>query len=177
MKKSVALLFISFIAQFYCAAESDTTQFISVDVDSAAVFSFYEAQGISIDSCTNKQLYFEVYNWIGTPYCYAGESKKGIDCSGFSSKIYESIFEKNLSGGSRDIYKTTTPVDLESAQEGDLIFFKIRKGQISHVGIYLKDGKFAHATTRSGVIISDLSETYYKKYFYKIGKLTTQGEL
>jgi len=61
-------------------------------------------------------------------------------------------------------------VALEELKEGDLVFFKIRKGRISHVGIYLKDGYFAHATTYSGVTVSHLSEKYYTRYFFKGGR-------
>ena len=66
-----------------------------------------------------------------------------------------------------DIFTKVKPEKIKLVEEGDLLFFKIRKGQISHVGIYLQNGKFAHATTQAGVIISDLSEPYYKKYFFK----------
>ena len=52
--------------------------------------------------------------------------------------------------------------------EGDILFFKIKKGQISHVGVYLGNNTFAHASVHSGVIISDLDEDYYKKYFFKV---------
>ena len=52
-----------------------------------------------------------------------------------------------------------------------ILFFKIRKGQISHVGIYLGNNKFAHASVKTGVIISSLDEPYYKKYFYKGGEV------
>lgn len=138
--------------------------------DSLAAVNYFTFKGINVDSCVNKLLYFEIYKWLDTPYRYGGETGKGIDCSGFSDKIYRAVYGITLEGGSRDIFQHAKPVKIKLAEEGDLLFFKIRKGQISHVGIYLQNGKFAHATTQAGVIISDLSEPYYKKYFFKAGK-------
>jgi lipoprotein Spr len=132
---------------------------------------YFEAVGLKVDSCVNRNLYFEIYKWRYTPYRYGGETGKGIDCSGFSNKIYQAIYNITLEGGSRDIYTHVKPIKIKLAEEGDLLFFKIWKGQISHVGIYLQNGKFAHATTQAGVIISDLEEPYYKKYFYKAGRM------
>lgn len=135
-------------------------------MDTASVFSFFRGQGLNIDSCENQSLYFEIYKWIGTPYRFGGSTEKGLDCSGFSKKIYDASFCHTLSGSSRDIYASAQPIDLESIKEGDLLFFKTRKGRISHVGIYLSNGKFAHASSSSGVIISDLNEEYYQRTFY-----------
>ncbi len=163
-KLGVLLLFTLLGATFSFGANSETA-------DSLEVVQYFESKGLVIDSCTNHNLYLEVYKWLGTPYRFGGESANGLDCSGFSNKIYEATFNKTLLGGSRDIFKTVIPVDIEHAVEGDLLFFKISRGQISHVGVYLGNGKFAHATTRAGVIISDLSEPYYQRSFYKAGKL------
>jgi lipoprotein Spr len=171
VKKLLSFLFFTCVALNLLAEESDSSTTIESQIDTAAALAFFEANGISMDSCTNKQLYFEVYNWIGTPYHYAGKSKRGIDCSGFSCKIYEGVFGTSLLGSSRSIYKTTKPVKLANAQEGDLVFFKIKKNKISHIGIYLQNGKFAHASSSRGVMISDLSESYYKRAFYKVGRL------
>lgn len=141
------------------------------DNDSLAIANFFSQYGLSIDSCVNYKLYNEVHHWLGTPYKYGGETSAGIDCSGFSNKIYTAVYNKELLGGSRDIYKTVKTVNKKHLEEGDLLFFKIKKGQISHIGVYLGEGKFAHATTRAGVIISDLAEDYYKKYFFKAGRI------
>jgi len=54
--------------------------------------------------------------------------------------------------------------------EGDLVFFKIKKKRISHIGIYLGNNKFAHASVKNGVIISDMDEPYYQKRFYSGGR-------
>lgn len=132
---------------------------------------YYKTYELNPDSANTPHLYYQVYDWLGARYKYAGASKKGIDCSGFVSKMYSSVYCIQLMGGSADIYKTVLPVEKEQLQEGDMVFFKIRKGNISHVGIYLGNNKFAHASVHSGVIISDLNEDYYKKYFYKGGRI------
>ncbi len=81
----------------------------------------------------------------------------------------------NLSGGSTDIWTQVKPIEKSDLQEGDILFFKIKKGKISHVGIYLGNNKFAHASVAEGVIISDLDEAYYKKYFYKGGRILSDN--
>ncbi len=165
----IALIVISVILS--SAIQAQSLEEATPANDSLVMVDFFSQYGLSVDSCANYKLYSEVHDWLGTPYKYGGRSADGIDCSGFSNKIYTAVYNRELAGGSRDIYKTVKPIKRKHLKEGDLLFFKIRKGQISHIGVYLGDGKFAHATTRAGVIISDLAEDYYKKYFYKAGRV------
>ena len=135
------------------------------------VEDFFCRNGIYIDSCSYESLYNEAFEWVETPYNYAGSSKKGIDCSGLVKKLYEKIYNLQLEGGSRTIFEQVIPIQNRAdLKEGDLVFFKIRKNQISHVGLYLQDGNFIHASVRSGVIISNLSEEYYNKYYFSGGR-------
>lgn len=136
------------------------------------IATYYYNHQLTIDSANSPFLYYQVYEWVGTRYKYSGETKKGIDCSGFVSKMYDRVYCIQLNGGSKDIYTQVKDNNISKSElkEGDILFFKIRKGQISHVGIYLGNNKFAHASVQSGVIISDLDEAYYKKYFYKAGR-------
>lgn len=164
---TVLLFYLFFTSAIWAQTEKEDK---TDTIDTLTAIAFFATKGIIVDSCTNQSLYFEIYKWLKTPYRYGGESAKGLDCSGFCNKIYQSVFGKTLEGGSRDIWTTVKPIHKKLIEEGDLLFFKIRKGQISHVGIYLQDGKFAHATTQAGVIISSLDEDYYKKYFFKAGK-------
>lgn len=166
MAKALFFLF-SFISMFSFSQENEVDSI----VEKLSTRDFFLQYNIDIDSLENQYLYHEIYEWIGTTYKYAGNSKEGIDCSGFSKMIYSQVFCSELSGGSRDIWTKVNPIEIQEIQEGDLVFFKIWKNKISHVGVYLRNNKFAHASTQLGVIISDLDEDYYKKYFYSAGRL------
>lgn len=127
--------------------------------------------GFNIDSISNTRLYQSLSGWIGVKYHYSGDSKQGIDCSGFASCIYKDAFNINLEGSSADIYKNVKPIGKSQLKEGDLVFFKIRKKRVSHVGVYLSNNRFIHASVHEGVVVSDLEEPYYKKYFFKGGRM------
>jgi lipoprotein Spr len=133
--------------------------------------------GLNIDTSANLELYYQMYEWLGTRYRFGGESKKGIDCSGFTGVIYEKVYKRSLPRDSRSMYKMTNPISKDEMKEGDLVFFRIRRGQVSHVGVYLGNNKFVHASTSSGVIVSDLREDYYRRYFFKAGRLKSATEV
>jgi cell wall-associated NlpC family hydrolase len=126
---------------------------------------------ISEDQISNSELYFFIDEWYGVPYKYGGCNKKGIDCSNFTATLYKDIYHKSVSGSSSSIYKQCKVISTKDLKEGDLVFFKIEKNEVSHVGIYLHNNKFVHATTKKGVMINDLNENYYKKYFFKAGRI------
>ena len=63
------------------------------------------------------------------------------------------------------------PLPKDELKEGDLVFFKIKSRTITHIGIYLGDNRFAHASSTRGVVISNLNEPYYSRYFYKGGRI------
>ncbi len=134
-------------------------------------FIYSNIFGYDVSYIANPRLYDNVSQWMGTPYKYAGHSKKGIDCSGFVCRLLQDSYNLDVQGSSRDLHKRTTNIKKKDLREGDLVFFKIRKGRISHVGLYLGKNKFAHASSSSGVIISDLDDPYYEKYYYSAGRL------
>lgn len=156
-------------------AQSDRIPPVTPVGDTARLSSlqkFCEGHGLDLSTAQRLDLYNEVYTWYKTCYRYGGSGSKGIDCSGFVNMLYEKIYGVKVPRASYLIYEVCDPLTKkEERREGDFVFFKIRKGKISHVGIYLQNNKFAHATTQAGVIISDLDEAYYKKYYYKTGRL------
>lgn len=123
----------------------------------------------------NLGLYAFVADWLGTPYRFGSMSKRGTDCSGFVYNLYQKVYEGGFSRSSAaDIMGETKRVNKKELREGDLVFFNIRNrrgGRASHVGVYLKDGRFVHASTRYGVIISRLSEPYYKRTYLGAGRV------
>ena len=141
-------------------------------VDDNTLSYYSQIFGYTVKKIQNIKLYDLIDSWLGAPYRYAGNSMKGVDCSAFARVLYKNAFDIFLEGSSADIFKATTPVAKDELTEGDLVFFKIRRGRISHVGVYLGQNKFAHASTSQGVTISDLDEPYYKQRFYKGGRLT-----
>lgn len=136
------------------------------------VIGFMSKNGIGYDSlCTNMDLYREIISWMGVRYKYAGKTKTGVDCSGFVAAICNQIYSTRLGGSAGDHFKKCIEIDRSQLEEGDLVFFKIRKTYISHVGLYLGNGKFVHAAVHGGVMINDLSEAYYHKYYFTSGRL------
>ena len=116
---------------------------------------------MDIDMKDNHQLYVESAAWLGVPYRGGGNSKRGVDCSGLTSHLYKKVYHKKLKRNSDDQRtQDCHKVSKRNLREGDLVFFHNgRKKRIaSHVGIYLKNNKFIHASTSRGVIISSLNE-------------------
>ena len=129
--------------------------------------------GIDIDMEDNHALYVESSKWIGTPYRSGGTTKRGVDCSGLTSAIYSTVYRQELKRNSDDQRKKDCrKVKKGKLREGDLVFFHNgrKKKKATHVGLYLKDQKFIHASTSHGVIISTLDEEYWKKHWLSGGR-------
>jgi lipoprotein Spr len=140
--------------------------------DDASLAKDYLSQimGVALSATSNMKLFHFVYDWIGTPYHFGGSSRKGIDCSGFTKELYSEVFNLDIRRSSRDIFSMVSPVSKDDLKEGDLVFFKIHSRRISHIGIYLGNNRFAHASSK-GVAISSLDDAYYSRYFFKGGRL------
>src|ERR1700754_869967 len=142
----------------------------SDDQESLAKDYLSQIMGVALSATSNMKLFHFVYDWIGTPYRFGGSSKKGIDCSAFTKQLYSDVFNLDIKRNSRDIFSMVSPVSKDDLKEGDLVFFKIHSRSITHIGIYLGDNRFAHASLK-GVAISSLDAAYYSRYFYKGGRV------
>ncbi|WP_165020592.1 C40 family peptidase [Dysgonomonas sp. ZJ279] len=133
-----------------------------------------ELSNINKDDDKNMGLYAESSLWLGVPYRYGGQTRKGLDCSGFASIIFQKVYGKKLPRSTNDLADMKMHhVSKGSLRTGDLVFFATtgNKKKISHVGIYLKDDCFIHASTSNGVIVSSLKEDYYKRTWKKGGRV------
>ena len=129
---------------------------------------------IKLSRHDNKILYEELRSWLGTPYQHAGNTKgEGTDCSGMVMEVYKKVYNKQLERNSAMIYENNCKtIDRDNLREGDLVFFITGKsGRISHVGIYLKEDKFVHASSSRGVMVSDLQDKYWREHYAASGRV------
>jgi lipoprotein Spr len=172
MKKTIIAiaLFLSVLTAQAQTKSSPTPAAESAEQESLAKDYLSQIMGVAVSATSNMKLFHFVYDWIGTPYRFGGSSRRGIDCSAFTKQLYSDVFNLTIRRSSRDIFSMVNPVSKDDLKEGDLVFFKIHSRSISHVGIYLGNNRFAHASSK-GVAISSLDDAYYSRYFYKGGRL------
>ena len=123
-----------------------------------------------IEQIQNVSLYSTIEQWMGTRYRLGGATKDGIDCSALVQILYVTQFGATLPRTAREQYDATQRISRTDLKEGDLVFFNTQGG-VSHVGLYLQNNKFVHASV-SGVTISDMFEPYYVKHFIAAGRVT-----
>jgi len=139
----------------------------------ALQFKYAQLLDIDVELLTNIKLYEAIEDWWATRYRYGGTTKKGIDCSAFTSTLLNAAFGMNLARTARDQYDQCDKIEREDLQEGDLVFFNTRGG-ISHVGVYLGNGYFVHSSVHAGVTINSLSDDYYNRKYIGGGRVNQQ---
>ncbi|WP_409422462.1 NlpC/P60 family protein [Pseudaeromonas sp. ZJS20] len=116
------------------------------------------------------QLFEQYHHWKGVPYRAGGQSRRGVDCSGFVQLTFAERFGLDLPRDTSGQATQGRPVSQQALQPGDLLFFKTGY-HTRHVGIYLKDRQFLHASTSHGVIISELDNPYWSRHYWQARRL------
>lgn len=123
-----------------------------------------------VESIRNVKLFSLIDEWLGTTYRLGGTDKKGIDCSAFMQVLSLGVLGVPLPRTAREQFNSSASIETSELKEGDLVFFRTGNA-ISHVGFYLQNNKFVHASTSEGVMISDLNDSYWSRKFSGAGRI------
>lgn len=125
---------------------------------------------VAVETMKNTTLYKFIESWYGTRYRMGGTTKKGIDCSAFTNNLLSAVYSLIVPRTANAQYKTCERISKDDLLEGDLVFFNTRGG-VSHVGVYLANGRFVHSSSSRGVMISSLSDNYFLRRFVGAGRV------
>ncbi len=126
---------------------------------------FRKEKNTAITPLDQSKIMRSISRYMGVPYAYGGSGSNGMDCSGYTMAVYKESIGKLLPRSAHDQVNIGTPVSFTDLKFGDLVFFNTTGTSASHVGIYLGDDLFAHASVSLGVTISSLESSYYKKRY------------
>lgn len=167
---SVATLVISAMILTACSSTQDTAS--SKPRKSSIYRGSAHRSDLSDPIIAISSLSEQQHEWKGTRYRIGGNSKSGIDCSGFIQVTFRDLFGIDLPRMTVDQAKEGERVDRDEIRTGDLVFFNTGRGPNGkHVGVYVKNGQFLHASTKGGVIYSDMNSPYWSRTFWQARRL------
>jgi hypothetical protein len=164
------LLTFFLAAQFFVAG-CGTLRQPAQKADGDFYRDYSKKMGVRFDGVEEKSLIKASAGWLGVPYRYGGQNRKGIDCSALVGNVYKEAYGITLPRSTSEIAKQTKRIKKSELACSDLLFFTIKDKKVSHVGIYLANGKFVHASTSKGVSIADINDAYWSKYFSAAGRV------
>jgi len=132
--------------------------------------------GVSKSDIQNGRLYEFIDQWMGTPYHFGGQDKSGIDCSGLAQLLEAQVFGVSIPRSTSEQINVIKRKYEEELVEGDLVFFDYDGKKFSHVGVYLQNGFYVHASSSKGVTITRLHDPYIYKYFSRCGSIITDAD-
>jgi probable lipoprotein NlpC len=156
-------------------AAADETLLAAEEEIHTAITKYAQMISIEPTEITNFSLYQFIDGWYGIQYKWGGTDTTGIDCSAFSQKLYGQVFGVEILRTARQQHRHCEHIRYsEDANEGDLVFFRIHRFRISHVGIYLANGYFVHASSTHGVTISSLNDKYWRRRYAGCGRISKE---
>lgn len=168
-KRAFSLVCVLVSAAMLVACSSDTNT--KSQAKSQVYRSIYKSD-LSDPIMAISRLSEQQHEWKGTRYRLGGNSKSGIDCSGFMQVTFKELFGIDLPRTTTEQAKAGERISKDELRTGDLVFFKTGRGPNGkHVGVYVKNGQFLHASTKGGVIYSDLESPYWSKAFWQARRL------
>ncbi len=168
--KSYLIIIITALIITSCSTIKNSNDHSVANNDKKRI-QYSEKLGVTLQKGFDAALIKEVIEWLGTPYVNGAEDKSGTDCSGFVQQVYKTVYGITTARSSSGIYDEAIKVKKEKLQMGELVFFKINTAKVGHVGIFLQETYFIHASSSKGVMVSSLDLEYWTKYFVSGGKI------
>ena len=142
----------------------------NIELKTKTHFKFAQLLNLPVEYIDNLVLFDFIVKWYGTKYVFGGNTRNGIDCSGFTLRLMKDVYCIDMERVVPGQFNQCRPIAKEDLKQGDLIFFHTTRPGLSHVGFYIGNNKFVHASCNKGVTIDDLSMSYYAKAFRTGGR-------
>ena len=145
------------------------------DIENAGAlqFKYSVLLNVEVELLKNINLLRLIDGWFGTRYMMGGSTKAGIDCSALMQVFFASLYGIALPRTAREQYDFSRRISRTELKEGDLLFFNTHGG-VSHVGMYLCNNRFVHASSSNGVTISDMFDPYYANRLIGVGRVVEE---
>ena len=150
----------------------------SIEFASPTLLKYAILMNAPVEELNNEKLIHFIDDWYGTKYRLGGEDKNGVDCSAFVQSFMLVLYGIGVPRTSKEQFLESERIKKSELAEGDLVFFHTRgkSKSISHVGVYLRNKKFIHASSSGGVMISDLDESYFKQRYVGSGRVREERQ-
>lgn len=145
--------------------------FNNIELKTKTHFKYAQLLNLPVENIDNLVLFDFIVKWYGTRYVFGGNTRNGIDCSGFTLRLMKDVYCIDMERVVPGQFKQCRPIAKEDLKQGDLVFFHTTRPGLSHVGFYIGNNKFVHASCNKGVTIDDLSMSYYAKAFRSGGRI------
>ncbi|MFN3529923.1 MAG: C40 family peptidase [Bacteroidia bacterium] len=156
-------LLIGVFGLFLISCGSSRSTRTSAQADKA-LLDKYEGQLGERPPKSQLAMYRFIDAWYGVPHRLGGSSKQGVDCSGFIFQLYREVYQMEVSRTTSGLHDQSRRIGKNRLKTGDLVFFSFNGSKkVTHVGVYLQNGRFVHASTSKGVRIDHLNDAYYSK--------------
>lgn len=157
-------------SNYVSTTENNSTKNLNAENFSMLQLKYAIVLDVPAETIENITLFTSINEWYGTRYRFGGTTKKGIDCSSLMQHLYADTYGKAIPRTAVTQYKASKRISQEDLKEGDLIFFHTTRSGISHVGLYLGNRRFVHASSSRGVTINSLDEKYYVNAYRGCGR-------
>jgi cell wall-associated NlpC family hydrolase len=169
--KRAAVAEVSNTKKTYRSSVTSNNKNVDIENTSQLQLKYAAMLDVPVEELTNTVFLMAIDFWWGTKYCLGGSTENCTDCSAFTQTIIRDVYAITIPRTAQEQYNKSEHIKTRNLKQGDLVFFQSSRRSISHVGVYIANNKFVHASVSNGVMISDLDEGYWKQRYKGAGRV------